>query len=81
MHFCTNMYSLESDTQRNGHNECIDLKHTQEEQPEVVEHLCEEVPEETIVRGQIRNKQPRAGRREGHEVMTKSHKKGEDKCS
>ena len=58
IHFRTYTYSLESDTQQNGHNECIDLKHTQEEQSEVVEHLCEEVPEETVVWGQIWNKQP-----------------------
>ena len=71
MHSCTRTYSLESDTQWNGHDECIDLKHTQEEQSEVVKHLCEEVPEEAVVWGQIWNKQPGAGRRERHKVTTK----------
>ena len=45
--------SLELDGEWNGVDESIDLEYTEEEQSKVFKHLCEEVPENSYVWGQV----------------------------
>lgn len=45
---------LEFNGQRDGVEEDVDLEDAEEEEAEVFKHLCEEIPEEADVRGQVR---------------------------
>ena len=48
---------LEFDGEWEGVEEHVDLEDAEEEETEVIEHLSEEIPEETDVRGQVRYRQ------------------------
>jgi len=55
MDICNEVDLLEFDRQRNGVEENIDLEYAEEEEAEMLKHLGKEIPEETDVRGQVRD--------------------------